>query len=241
MDLKLAEETLRASYKDQCSRYREDDEVEVISPHHEHLHSVLQELSSSFNRPINVLDAGCGTGRYFHCLQNVEELVGLDLSAEMLAEARHPVRQEQVTAEHIRFVCQSVFDARFDRRSFDLIYSMGMFGFACPVTLELCNRFYTWLKPGGKLFFNVIDRSGWNLNMRLRREARNYLYRVGPRSLRQRLDERTNGMALFDMTKRELQKLMRQTKFAKFHVESVVCDSPLWKGSHLECLAEKAA
>ena len=241
MDLKLAEETLRASYKGQCSRYREDDEIEVTSPHHEHLKGVLGELSGSFGHPIQVLDAGCGTGRYFHCLQNVDELVGLDLSPDMLDEARRPVRDEEVTVSRIRFLCQSVFDARFEAQSFDLIYSLGMFGFACPVTADLCNRFHEWLRPGGKLFFNVIDRGGWPLNTRLRREARNCVYRVAPRSLRERLDARTQGMALFDLNRRELQRLMRQTRFPKFHVESLVCESPLWKGSHLECLAEKPA
>ena len=237
MDLKLAEETLRTSYKGQCSRYREDDEIEVMSPHHEHLQSVLGALSGSFNRPIRVLDAGCGTGRYFHCLRNVEELVALDLSPEMLAEARTPVRHEDVSVRHIDFLCQSVFDARFEPRSFDLIYSLGMFGFACPVTADLLNRFHDWLTPGGTLFFNVIDRSGWPLKQRLRREARQCLYSFAPRSLRQRLDERTKGMALFDLNRRELLRLMKQTRFPKFHVESVVCESPLWQGSHLECQA----
>jgi SAM-dependent methyltransferase len=241
MNLKLAEETLRESYKGQCSQYRADDEVEVTSRHHDHLRETLRGLSRSFGRPIKVLDAGCGTGRYFHCLENVEELIGLDLCPEMLEEARMPVRDEEVSIPEIQLICQSIFDARFDAESFDLIYSMGMFGFACPFTSELGNRFYDWLTPGGKLFFNVIDRSGWPLPTRLRREARNCVYNIAPRSLRQRMDARTNGMALFDLSRRELQKLMRQTRFPKFHVESLVCESPLWQGSHLECVAAKPA
>lgn len=239
MDLKLAEETLRASYKGQCSQYRADDEIEVTSRHHEHLRDVLGRVTRSFDRPIKVLDAGCGTGRYFHCLENVEHLTGLDLSPDMLEEARSPVYHEHVTAQQIELMCQSVFDAKFEPESFDLIYSLGMFGFACPFTVELGNRFYDWLRPGGKLFFNVIDRSGWPWKMRIRREARNRIYKIAPHSLRERLDARTNGMALFDLNRRELQKLLRHTRFPKFHVESVICESPLWQGSHLECLAEK--
>jgi SAM-dependent methyltransferase len=239
MDLKLAEETLRASYKGQCSQYRADDEIEVTSRHHEHLRAVLGDITRSFGRPITVLDAGCGTGRYFHCLENVEHLTGLDLSSDMLEEARTPVRHDEVTVRHIELICRSVFDARFDPESFNFIYSLGMFGFACPFTVELGNRFYDWLKPGGKLFFNVIDRGGWPWKTRIRREARNRLYQIAPRSLRQRLDARTNGMPLFDLNRRELQRLMRQTHFRKFHVESVICESPLWQGSHLECVAEK--
>src|SRR4026207_126115 len=132
MNLKLAEETLRASYKGQCSQYRADDEIEVTSRHHDHLRETLCELSRSFGRPIKVLDAGCGTGRYFHCLENVQDLIGLDLSAEMLEEARMPVRDQEVSIAEIQLICESIFDAQFDTGSFDLIYSLGMFGFACP-------------------------------------------------------------------------------------------------------------
>src|SRR5207244_6969892 len=90
MNRKLAENTLRAGYKSQCAQYRKDDEIEVTSAHHQRIHGILRDVSRSFDRPIRVLEAGCGTGRYFHCLENVEQLVGLDLSPEMLESARDP-------------------------------------------------------------------------------------------------------------------------------------------------------
>lgn len=239
MNLKLEEDHLRASYRDQCAQYRKDDEIEVTSAHHRRIRGILRDISRSFGRPIRVLEAGCGTGRYFHCLENVDDLIGVDLSPEMLEAARNPVCGDEVTVRNIELLCESVFDVRFDPSSFDFIYSFGMFGFACPVTVEICNRFHNWLRPGGKLFFNVIDRGGWPIGTRLRRSVRDRVYEMAPRSLRQRLDARTNGMAMHDMTRRKLESLMRKTPFRQFRVESRVCLSPLWQGSHLECLAEK--
>ena len=239
MNLKLAEENLRGSYREQCARYREDDEIEVTTPHHQRLRKVLGELTASFEEPISVLEAGCGTGRYFHCLRNVECLVGLDISPDMLQAARHPVREEQVTVSDIDLVCGNAFTAPFQSESFDFIYSLGMFGFGCPVTREICARFHEWLKPGGKLFFNVIDRGGWPLAMRIRGTLRNWVYKAAPNGLRERMDQRANHTPLFDLTKRELETILRTTPFKKFRIQSQVCLSPLWNGSHLEVLAEK--
>jgi SAM-dependent methyltransferase len=239
MNLKLAEENLRGSYREQSATYRKDDEIEVTTPHHQRLRKVLGELTASFGRPITVLEAGCGTGRYFHCLRNVDRLVGLDISPDMLAAAQHPVRESEVTVKDIELICGNVFTAPIETETFDLVYSLGMFGFGCPVTREICSQFYEWLKPGGKLFFNVIDRSGWPLPMRIRGTLRNWAYTLAPSGLRDRLDERANHMPLFDLTQRELDAVMRTTPFRKYRIQSQTCLSPLWHGSHLEVLAEK--
>jgi hypothetical protein len=132
-----------------------------------------------------------------------------------------------------------VFTAPFEPESFDFIYSLGMFGFGCPVTPKILARFHEWLKPGGKLFFNVIDRGGWPLPMRIRGTLRNWVYHLAPSGLRERMDERAHHMPLFDLTERELETVLRATPFTKFRVQSQVCLSPLWNGSHLEVLAEK--
>src|SRR5689334_17015007 len=84
-------ERVRAGYEEIATQYRDDDEIEVASANHHRLEGILNLISSSFRRPITVLDIGCGTGRYFHCLRNVNKLTGLDLSAEMLRAAQNPV------------------------------------------------------------------------------------------------------------------------------------------------------
>jgi SAM-dependent methyltransferase len=237
VDYKLVEENLCASYREQSARYRCDDEIEVTTGHHRHLRGVLEELSGGFGRPISVLDVGCGTGRYFHCLRNVETLVGIDISPEMLQAAEHPVREQEVTARTICLRRANAFAAAFPAESFDLIYSLGMFGFGCPVTVDICDRFHAWLKPGGTLFFNTIDRSSLPLAARARRRARGWVYPALPRRWRAILDERSNRAPMHDLTRPELEAILRASRFRRFTVRRHGCDSPLWRGAHLECLA----
>src|SRR5918993_1430371 len=74
-----------------AKRYRHrDGELEHL-PSHQQLLSWLGDVCDRFERPIDVLDLGCGTGRYFWGLRHVVSLVGLDASTAMLDEARHPV------------------------------------------------------------------------------------------------------------------------------------------------------
>jgi hypothetical protein len=114
-----------------------------------------------------------------------------------------------------------------------------MFGNGCPVTPEICNRFYEWLKPGGKLYFNTVDFDGQPLMYRARRQARALVYPMLTQRLQHVLDERESRHPAFCMHRDELEEVMRQTHFKTFQVTSHVCQSPLWHGRHLECIASK--
>ena len=76
INLRKVEQNLQTAYRDVHVQYRRDDELEVNTSHHRRLALILEQITSSFDHPISVLDMGCGTGRYFHCLKNVERLVG---------------------------------------------------------------------------------------------------------------------------------------------------------------------
>ncbi|HZQ46317.1 MAG TPA: class I SAM-dependent methyltransferase, partial [Verrucomicrobiae bacterium] len=233
-------ESLRTSYAKVAERYRCDDEIEVTTEHHRHLKSILSAISSSFNRPISVLDAGCGTGRYFYCLKNVERLVGIDVSQEMLKIAEKPVRQEELSAVAVELKCGNIYLEHFPPNSFDMIYSLGMFGNGCPVTIDLCNKFHDWLIPGGKLFFDIVDVATLPILRRVRRRIRTGIYPHLPQRCRRILDRREGPLPFFGMNKKELDRIMRATRFTSFSVSSEVCHSPLWRGVHLECSASKA-
>ena len=237
MNYQVVEETIKAGYRSVSSQYRRDDEIEVTTPNHHRICATLQRICVSFPYPIKVLEVGCGTGRNFHCLTNVDELTGIDISEDMLRAAENPVRQENITVKTIRRIRGNVYLSSFDHGSFDFIYSLGMFGNGCPVTAELCNKFHDWLTPGGKLYFNTVDFAGLPLWYRARRQARDFVYPLLSRRLQSVLDERESRQPWFSMHKDELERVMRGTKFPTFQVTSHVCESPLWSGRHLECIA----
>ncbi len=239
-DRLAGEERIKADYREAAGKYRRDDEIEVQTETHRRLGRQLKTLCTSFPEPIVVLDAGCGTGRYFHCLENVRSLTGLDISEEMLAAASHPVEEEEIKVEELKLICDSIHRIAFPAESFDFIYSLGMFGYGCPLTLEVCDRFHEWLKPGGRLFVSVVDFAGLPLRARLRRRVRALIYPLLPPKLKTRLDKRQQRAPFFGMTRRQLQEMLRRTQFEGFDVESQVCHSPLWSGCQLECTASKA-
>jgi len=241
MNYEVVEQNIRASYRAVYQQYRRDDEVEVETENHRHFSAILEGLSSSFPRKIRVLEAGCGTGRYFHCLKNVDELVGLDVCEEMLDAARTPVREEEVTAERIQLLCGNIYLASFPPHSLDLIYSIGMFGNGCPVTVEMLQKFHHWLTPGGRLFFNAIDEATLAPAERLRKKAKRALLPVLPRSIKTRLNERQRQLPFFVLTRAGLDEIMKKTRFSEWEIQNHRCQSPLWKGVFLECAASKRA
>lgn len=239
MNYEAVEETIKAGYRAVSSQYRQDDEIEVTTANHHRICATIQRICVSFPHPIKALDVGCGTGRYFHCLTNVEELTGMDISEDMLQAAETPVRQELISVKNIRRIRGNIYLSAFEPESFHFIYSLGMFGNGCPVTTELCNKFYDWLVPGGKVYFNTVDFAGLPLWYRARRQARQLVYPMLSRRWQSVLDERESRQPSFSMNREELENLVRRTKFPTFQVASHVCESPLWTGRHLECIASK--
>ena len=65
--------------------------------------------------------------------------------------------QEQITISDIQLRCENAHLVSFPQGSFDFIYSLGMFGNGCPVTIDICNKFHDWLRPGGKILLDAVD------------------------------------------------------------------------------------
>lgn len=241
IDYSQLEQTIKADYRQVTRQYRLDDEIEVTTENHVRLGNRIRTICDSFPHPINVLELGCGTGRYFHCVRNAERLVGLDLSEEMLAAARHPVCEDQIVTPQIELKQGNAYRADFHPGAFHFIFSLGMFGHGCPVTTQLCEKMHRWLAPGGKLLFNIVDFAGLPFCYRLRRQVKAAIYPLLPRKIKSRLDARESRSPFFWMTARKLKHLMQTTRFARFEIDSHACKSPLGNGRHLECLAQKSA
>jgi len=241
MDYQAFEERLVESYRKVADRYRGDDEIEICTENHQRVCGNLRRISSSFGRKIRVLDVGCGTGRHFHCLRNVQLLVGVDISPEMLRTAGEPVRKQDVSAEEIQLLRENVYDVSFPSASFDFIYSLGLFGYGAPLTLEMCRKFYEWLGSDGRLYLDAIEISNVRPLIRARKKLKKLVYPLLPRSMQRILDERENHLPFFALTHKDLEELMRASGFSDFVICSNVCRSPLWKGVHLECVASKGS
>lgn len=137
-------------------RYRDrDDQLQQVSSNQQ-LIDWLGQTCDRFAQPVDVLDLGCGTGRYFWGLRHVHSLVGIDASAPMLAEARNPIHGERLSATPITLVQGDVTSHPFPPGSFDLVYSIGVLAEHVPLDAALVEHVRTWLRPGGRFAFTTV-------------------------------------------------------------------------------------
>jgi SAM-dependent methyltransferase len=137
-------------------RYRDRDEELQSAGSNQRLIDWLGGICDRFDRAIDVLDLGCGTGRYFWGLRRVATLTGLDASAAMLDEARRPIHAERLMDVPITLVRGDVMSHAFPPASFDLVYSIGVLAEHVPLDRGLVDRVRHWLKPGGRFAFTTI-------------------------------------------------------------------------------------
>jgi SAM-dependent methyltransferase len=137
-------------------RYRDrDDQLQTVSSNQQ-LIDWLGSVCERFDHPIDVLDLGCGTGRYFWGLKQVKSLTGLDASAPMLEEARHPIHAERLAATPITLLQGDVMSYAFAPASFDLVYSIGVLAEHVPLDASVVTRVHAWLRPGGRFAFTTV-------------------------------------------------------------------------------------
>ena len=195
--------------------YRESDETGLTDWTHISWGERLREISASFRRPIDVLDLGCGTGRYFHCLQNVQSLIGVDISKPMLSIARNnPILQSEIKVEKIDLIHGDILRIDFPEQSFDFVYSVGVLGDYAPLSLALLERIWRWLKYGGSTFLTVMD-SASPKGKSWKRSLATFLYPVLPHSIKVYVDIRIGD---YTINWCDFEALLRQTRFTYFKI-----------------------
>jgi cyclopropane fatty-acyl-phospholipid synthase-like methyltransferase len=191
---------------------------------------------------VRVLELGCGTGRYFHWLNNTDLLVGTDISSEMLRHAKHPLQAADVTAREIRLIHGNLYDIHFTPGSFDFIYSLGVFGHGAELTATLCDKLMSWLAPGGRLYLDALHQLDPGRYIRIKKSAKAAVLPFMPKSVRDRVHERKKStVPTFNHTRAQLEQLMVGAGFEDFMISTNTCQSPLWSGLHTECLARKTS
>jgi SAM-dependent methyltransferase len=171
-------------------RYRAHDDRLPDSEPSQALAAWLREVCERFTPPIDVLDLGCGTGRYFWAVRGARRLVGVDASAAMLAEAGHPYRAADISAA-ITLMHGDLMTLDVPPASFDLVYSIGVLAEHTPLTPPLVSRVHSWLRPGGRFAFTTVHPDSPSIPRTFKRRIGTAAARLAPgtagRMLRTRL------------------------------------------------------
>jgi ubiquinone/menaquinone biosynthesis C-methylase UbiE len=236
-----AHEWLQNTYDRTAQDYRAQDEEHIGGRDYHHLSRVLREITSSFDREIRVLDLGCGTGRYFHCVENARELVGLDISQQMLDAARNPVRAEEMTAREVKLVQGDLLSAKFPDAHFDFIYCLGVFGNGCAINAATCARIWAWLAPGGMWLFDTTDVSFLPRPMRIRKKVAAEVYSALPRAAKNAWVKRSGWPPFFGSDLNSLRVNLQKAGFEIEWITSRRSQLPAGTGFKLEVLARKPA
>ena len=129
---KLAAEYDRDRFGNSYGNYLDQQEKTLVK-------SILTDRSKE-----NILDVGCGTGRFLEFASH-----GIDLSEEMIRVAKRKFPQKKL------FV-QSATQTTFESSSFDTILSFHMFmHLDKKITKEVFTEIHRLLKKGGRFIFDV--------------------------------------------------------------------------------------
>ena len=188
----------------------------------------LREICRLVPAPFDALDLGCGTGRYFWALQGVRRLVGIDASAPMLAEARHPLHANRITAASVELIEGDIFTHDFGTGAFDLVYAIGVLAEHTPLDPAVVTAIARWIKPGGRFAFTTVHPDSPSVPPTWSRRIGRAAARIAPPGLRRRLHDRLLAGGLYADEAR-----VRKLLAAAFDIESLAL---VESEAHLHCL-----
>lgn len=108
----------------------------------------------------NILDWGCGNGRYFETIKNKKiKYYGVDISKNLLNFAKQKYQNEMETGK-VHFFCSEKGEIEFPKNFFDVVIMIASFHHLPneETRLDLLKKVYKELKTGGHLVM-----TNWNL------------------------------------------------------------------------------
>lgn len=188
----------------------------------------IRSVCDAFGQPIDVLDLGCGTGRYFRALRHVRSLVGLDASSAMLAEAAHPVGADEIGAASIELIEGDLLAHAFEPGRFDLVYSVGVLAEHSPLDPRLVARIGRWLKPGGRFAFTTVHPDSSSIPRTIGRTAGRVVLPFTAGGIRRYLHRRLTADGMYAD-----EALVRERLASGWTIESL---TRFESEAHLHCL-----
>jgi SAM-dependent methyltransferase len=190
----------------------------------------LGAVCDACGQDLDVLDLGCGTGRYFHALRGVRRLTGIDISKPMLERARTPVDADAITVRTITLIEADFLDYDFGEARFDLVYSVGVLAEHSPFDDAVAARVHRCLKPGGRFAFTAVHPQSFSVPRTMKRAVAERLLPVTSGRLRQRLRARLMWGGLYADEER-IREVLEGTRF---EIESL---DDFQSDVHRHCLA----
>lgn len=182
---------------DYARRYRQVDEEIRHGALVTRFAEWLGTTCDRFEHELTALDLGCGTGRYFWALRHVRDLIAVDVSAAMLAEARQPVGAGGSNVDHVTLVHGDFLAVDLPARHFDLVYSIGVLGEHVPLDRAIVTRVRDWLKEDGRFAFTGVHRESFSVPRTLPRRIAESVVKRAPAALGKPLRERLLAGGLY--------------------------------------------
>jgi SAM-dependent methyltransferase len=173
-----------------------DDEVQHGGPYRAFA-EWLADACALFAPPIDVLDLGCGTGRYFWALTGVRNLVGIDASPAMLAEAQQPLHADRITAARVTLIQGDLLAHDFAAGEFDLVYSIGVLAEHAPLDEAVAAHVHRWLRDGGRFVFTTVHPDSASVAQTVPRRIGRALDRMLPAPLARPVRDRLLAGGLY--------------------------------------------
>jgi len=212
-----------------AERYRQRDGQRSAGDAFDRLSQWIHEVCLRCGTSLDVLDLGCGTGRYFGALCGLRRLVGVDVSQPMLDRARPNIDALGVLPGGVELIHADFLRLDFAAAQFDLVYSIGVLAEHSPFDEAIASRIKSWLKPGGSFAFSTVDPQSPTVPRTIKRRMAERLMPATSGPLRARLRARLMRDGLYA----DDQRIREVLDAVGLRIESI---GPFQSDAHLQVL-----